>query len=256
VIDGERWQSMLEKTFFINFLIFSFIMFSCFFPTGFSATFSTLAFVFALPLALKSMARSATSTPILIGLLLFTWLGVSIFWSGVSVVEAVVYLLEYRIYFMLPVFVAALSIGPVDWQRWILFAVMAGCVVALIMSYGLAYGIVEIKGAHLSLANRIYHGFIMSVFYLLTLLLFRHSNCWERFLWGVVAIAIAYNVLFIEQGRTGYLQIIGITVLFIFLSFRRLHSFIMVAIFATGLLISFFSVEGFRSNVNETLHNV
>lgn len=256
MIDAGQQQTLGERIFFFNFGIFSFVMFSCLFPTGFSATFSTLAFVFALPLALKRMNRSATPIPIVVGLFLFGWLTLSILWSGVNVAEAVGYLLEYRLYFMVPIFVVALSMGPPDWQKWLLIAVMAGCAIALVMSFALAYGIVEIKGAKLSLANRVYHGFIMSVFYCVALLLFRHGKGWSRFLWAVLAGAAAFNVLFIEQGRTGYLQILGVTILLIFLSLRLRQACAAVAVVVAALFIGFSFVEEFRVNLTQTLHNI
>ncbi len=49
-VDKPWWLRFSERAFSFNFIAFSFVMFSCWFPTGFSATFSTFAFLFALPL--------------------------------------------------------------------------------------------------------------------------------------------------------------------------------------------------------------
>jgi len=49
-VDQPLWLRFSERAFSFNFIAFSFVMFSCWFPTGFSATFSTFAFLFALPL--------------------------------------------------------------------------------------------------------------------------------------------------------------------------------------------------------------
>lgn len=48
------WLRYSERAFAFNFIAFSFVMFSCWFPTGFSATFSTLAFFFTLPIFLSN----------------------------------------------------------------------------------------------------------------------------------------------------------------------------------------------------------
>ena len=105
------WVRYSERAFAFNFIAFSFVMFSCGFPTGFSATFSTLAFLFALPIFFYRFALIELSLVEKAGLLLFGWLTLSIVWSQTALLDSVGYLSEYRIYFMLPVFITALTLN-------------------------------------------------------------------------------------------------------------------------------------------------
>lgn len=229
-------------------------MFSCLFPTGFSATFSTLAFIFSIPLFLLNVRAILTPIPLLVGLTLFLWLAMSILWSDTEFNAAIKYLSEYRIYFMLPVFLVALLTGP-DRSRWLLIAVISGCSVALLASYALASGFIDNPHNKLSLANRIYHGFIMSVFYLIAISLARCCDGVLRIFWFFVALVVAFNVLFIETGRTGYLLISAVTLLFIFLILKRLY-LVGSIVCVIGLLVTgYLGIESFQTNVDLTVTN-
>ena len=65
------WVQYSERAFAFNFIAFSFVMFSCLFPTGFSATFSTLSFLFALPIFFYRISSVNLNLIELVGLLLF-----------------------------------------------------------------------------------------------------------------------------------------------------------------------------------------
>lgn len=230
-------------------------MFSCWFPTGFSAVFSTFAFLFALPLFFSRVDLANISLFEKAGLVLFAWLSLSIFWSEVGVLDSLGYLSEYRLYFMVPVFAAALVSLP-STQQWAFAAAVSGAVIALITSYGLALGFWQIEGANLSLANRVYHGFIMSALLLVSLLVARHTNGVFRITAVVVALSTAYNVLNIEIGRTGYLQVIAVTFIFVVLSFTRLQAAILTLVAAVALGTAYVSLDEFNSRLDQTLVNV
>lgn len=202
------------------FISFSFVMFSCSFATGVSATLSTLAFVFGLVLTIcagKKAFPILLTVPNLLGFLLFAWLAITIFWSQSPIAESLEALSEYRVYFMVPIFTVALMMTKTDAVH-ISIATMLGSLIALIASYALWLGWLEIEGAHLSLANRIFHGFIMAIFLAQALYWFLvRQNSWERAGWLALALMITFNVLGVEQGRTGYIQILGVW--FVFLVF-------------------------------------
>ena len=251
----SRWLRFSERAFSVNLVAFSFVMFSCWFPTGFSATFSTLAFFFALPLFFYRVDLASISLFEKIGLALFGWLLLSIFWSQAGVLESLVYLSEYRLYFMLPVFSAALLYLP-DTQKWTLHAAVIGAVIALITSYGLGFRWWQIEGAQLSLADRIYHGFIMSTLLLVALLAARNAVGVVRI--GAIGVAILtiYNVLNIETGRTGYLQVIAVSFIFLVLSFSRMQVAVLALIGAVTLVVAYLSLDQFNAQVDRTLNNI
>lgn len=249
------WVRWSELGFAFSFTAFSFVMFSCWFPTGFSAVFSTLAFVFAL-MIFSYQSNSVELLPFeIVGLLLFGWLGLSIFWSETTIIESLGYLSEYRFYFMMPIFIYVLSIHQ-KVRHWAFFAALTGAFVALVTSYGLGFGWWQIEGAGLSLGNRIFHGFIMASFLLASLLLARERTGWVRISAILVACAVTYNVLNVETGRTGYLQVIIVLLIFIVLSFSRL--WVMLCMLAVVFMItaSLIFVEKFQSRVFATFTNV
>jgi O-antigen ligase len=255
IVEQPLWLRFSERAFSFNFIAFSFVMFSCWFPTGFSATLSTFAFLFALPLFLYQADWATISLFEKIGLLLFGWLFVSMLWSQVGVLDSLGYLSEYRLYFMVPVFAAALFRLP-STQKWAFYAAVAGAVIALITSYGLGLGWWQIPGARLSLANHIYHGFIMSVLLLVALMVARYARGALRLAAILGSVLVAYNVLNIETGRTAYLQVVAVIIIFIFLSFSRLQALIVTLLMAAGCIIMYASFDQLNARVNQTLANV
>jgi hypothetical protein len=153
---------------------------------------------------------------------------------------------------MLPVFAAALLCLP-NTQKWALYAAVIGAVIALVTSYGLGLQWWTIKGIQLSLADRIYHGFIMSTLLLVALLVARNATGMIRIGATVVAVLTVYNVLNIETGRTGYLQVIAVSLIFVVLSFSRLQAAVLASIAALSLGIAYLSLGQFNAQVNHTL---
>lgn len=249
------WLRYSERAFAFNFIAFSFVMFSCWFPTGYSATFSTLAFYFALPIFFHRIRSVELNRFELAGLALFGWLLLSVIWSDAPVLESLGYLSEYRIYFILPVLISVLALNA-QTQRRAFTAAMLGAFIALITSYGLGLGWWQIEGANLSLANHIYHGFIMSSFLLACLLIARETQGLVRLLAGVVALLVAYNVLNVETGRTGYLQVVFVCLIFAVLTFSRIQAVLAVSAAVILFAVSYFSFDQFHNRVNQTVANV
>ena len=254
-VDQPWWLRFSERAFSFNFIAFSFVMFSCWFPTGFSATFSTFAFLFALPLFFFRVEWANISLFEKVGLALFAWLLLSVFWSEAGLLDSLGYLSEYRLYFMVPVFAAALLCMP-NTQKMALYGAVLGAVIALVTSYGLGLGWWKIEGAHLSLANRIYHGFIMSALFLVALVVARHTNGVFRVAAVVIALLTAYNVINVETGRTGYLQIIVVSFMFVVLSFNRLQAAILALVAAVAFGAAYVSLDQFNARVDKTLVNI
>jgi len=249
------WLRYSERAFAFNFIAFSFVMFSCWFPTGFSGTFSTLAFLFALPIFFYRIRSVELNRFEIVALALFGWLLLSVVWSDTSLLESLSYLSEYRIYFILPVLSVVLALNK-QTQSWTFGAAMLGAFIALITSYGLGFGWWQIEGAQFSLANRIYHGFIMSSFLLACLLIARETTGVIRGLFAVVALLVVYNVLNVETGRTGYLQVVFVCLTFAVLTFSRARLFLAVAFAVILFGASYLAFDRFHERVNQTLANV
>lgn len=250
-----NWFFYSERFFAFNFIGFSFVMFSCWFPTGFSATFSAFAFFSALPIFFYRL-RSITLTLVeRIGLLLFCWLSLSLFWSEGVFLDGVEAVMEYRIYFMVPVMTVALAENLETAYR-ALGAALLGAFIALISSFGLAGDWFQVDGAHLSLANRIYHGFIMAILLLFCLLYARENTGVIRWSFVLIALLTSYNVLNVEVGRTGYLQVMAICFLFAILGFSGYKALLAVLLTLILLGSSYVFLDKFRMRVNSTIENV
>ena len=72
----------------------------------------------------------------------------------------------------------------------------------------------------MSRGNHIYHGFIMSVAYFLALVMARESRGARRYLCLSFAVLVGMNVMVVENGLTGYLQVIVSTLVFVGLTFN------------------------------------
>ncbi len=249
------WLRYSERAFAFNFIAFSFVMFSCWFPTGFSATFSTLAFFFALPIFFYRIRSIELSQFELAGLVLFGWLLLSVIWSDAPILESLGYLSEYRIYFILPVLISVLALNEKT-QRWAFVAAMLGAFIALITSCGLGFGWWQIEGVEFSLGRRIYHGFIMSSFLLVCLLIAREASGVIRLIACVVALLVTYNVLNIENGRTGYLQVVSVFLVFSVSTFSRVQAALAVFAAVIFCVACYLSFDRFHDTVNRTLANL
>lgn len=249
------WVRVSERAFAINFICFSFVMSSCLFPTGFSATFSTLAFLFALPIFFYMVRFIELNRFEVAGLGLFGWLLASVFWSQSPTLQSLAYLSEYRIYFMLPVFISVLSLNRKT-QYWSFGAVLIGASVALVASYGLGLNWWRVEGAQFSLGNRIYHGFIMACFLLACLLIAREFEGKVRAIASVMALLVFYNVLNIEVGRTGYLLVFFVFGFFFCLTLSRTKVFLAFLGLIVVLGFSYLSFDQFQSRVQWTIGNV
>jgi O-antigen ligase len=250
-----RWLRFSERAFAFNYIAFSFVMFSCWFPTGFSGTFLTVAFLFALPIFFYRIRFVELNRFELAGLALFVWLLLSVLWSDVPVLESFGYLSEYRIYFIVPVLIAVLALNEKT-QRWAFAAAMLGAFIALVTSYGLGFSWWKIEGANHSLGGRIYHGFIMSSFLLACLLVARERTGIVRLLAASVALLVVYNVLNIETGRTGYLQVVFVCLTFAVLTLTRFQAVLTMAAAVIFLGVFYLSSERFHKQVNHTIANV
>jgi O-antigen ligase len=252
---NERFYRFSENAFAVNFIAFAFVMFSCWFPTGFSAVFSTFAFLFAVPLFINRYRERNFFGFELIGLTLFLWLALSILWSDGLISENFEFLFEYRFYFMLPVFISALSQNLFA-RRWAFYACLLGAFIAMVTSYGLGFEWWKIKGANLSLADRIYHGLIMSMFLFILLLVSREETGFVRWTSLTLAILTTLNILLIETGRTGYLQVVVVIILFILLTLSRAQSLGALIGFMLFLGSLYYSVDKFKDQIDLTVNNI
>lgn len=212
-----REVKAIDFCFSFFFVGFCFIISSCLFPTGFTSTSVLLAFLFACFILVRDW--SSQNLGLLkfekVGIFILGWLALSIFWSKAELVQCLEFLSEYRIFFITPIFGLVLT-RRVNTFNFGVIAFFSGAVVAIFASFFLSLGLIEVEGANNSLANRIYHGFIVSLAVLFSLSQFHFQS---RRVYKIVFLIIAclgcLSVIVIEDGRTGYMQIGAVALTYI-----------------------------------------
>ena len=244
-----------NKIFSFTFICFSFITFSSLFPTGFSTVSFLVAFIVALPVFFRRISEIKFNNYEVVGLILFLWISMSIFWSDVPALDSLAALSEYRLYWMVPIFSLVLTTDRRT-QRYTLIAGLLGAGVALFASWGIGLGWFVLPSGQNSLGDRIYHGFVMSVFLIACFCIARERYGFTRYFFLIVASLIFYNLVNMENGRTGYLLLITVTVVFAVLTFRGSNlvaAFLLTVVFC---VLSFKYLAGFHDRVTQTLDNV
>ena len=254
-IQGFVWVSYLEVASAVCLGIFAFLLVSSILPTGFVSLFSTLAFLFAVPAVFCQFRFELLTLYEKVGLILLLWLGVTMLWSHGDVSERFTALGEYRIFFLVPLVATVFRASP-SYVRYVLSAIIFGACVALVGSYGLAFDIIPSVNQKLSFANRIFHGFVMSHFYLFLLLVARDAKGWIRIFAMFLALATAYNVLNVEIGRTGYIQVLAVTVFFFLVSVPTRYSILVCLLAILGPLFMYGILDSFHDRIIMTIDNV
>ena len=248
-------NELQERCFLVLLCCFAFTMLAGFFKTGFPATFSTLAIVFASIIVFRNRSNFELSRAEKVGVLLFIWLSLSLTWSGVELLDSLNGLFEYRFFLLLPLLSNAIFFVSVKPEKVIISGV-CGALVALVFSYALGLDLVKIKGADNSLSDRIYHGFAMCLLliFFLSLLGDKRSKALNLIGWCIIAL-IVLNLTTIETGRTAILALVAIILVWAFLYSNVKTS---IVVLATPLMIGiiYISFDSFASVIGLTYENV
>lgn len=192
------------------------------------------------------------------GLLGIGLLGV--LWSQGDAPDVAQYLSKYAKLVLIPILVTVL-VDRRDRERG-LFAMAAGLALSLSLSYGLwvgllpaAYPLIGTPDNPTALKNYLTH----NVFMAFGVLLFAVS-AWDartvrwRFAWAALALLAAFNVLFMVQGRTGYLVLAALCLVTLFQLFRwrglALGLVLIVVTFSAAFTLS----PGFRERIDRAVN--
>lgn len=233
---------------------FAFIITSCLFKTFFSSFSSILVFLGSAYLCLKAGALGNQPLFNKIGMILFCLIFTSIFWSDNDLLQSLRFLSEYRSFLLIPL--VGFSFYIARSQSVLAACFVTGCIIALLFSYGLGLGLFKITGAELSLANRIFHGFLMSIFgYGLLVVGLNVDDNRLKFCVYLCAALSTYNIINIETGRTGYILTVVLGCLLIVLANRPVRALAGISILICSLLVAYFVFETFGSRVAYTVQN-
>lgn len=241
-------ESHFKNIFRILFLGFTFSIYSCLFPTGVSATFSSLTLVMAIFFILSNTNSYFWSNSSMIGYFLSFWLFISLTWSEGTLAKSFEAFFEYRFFLFLPILSIVLA-RDVLLRNFSLKAFYVACFIALSASYLIWFGVIKGSPFSFSLANRIYHGFIMSIFFGLLCLGAINGHGYKRILMIVVAVFVFFNVFFIETGRTAYLQMSVVLGFILLRVFGGRNLWVAIGIWMLGVCAIFFTSESFFDRV-------
>ena len=244
-----------NKIFSFSFICFSLITFSSLFPTGFSTVTFLVAFISAVPVFLHRISEIKLNNYEVVGLILFMWISMSIFWSDAPALDSLAALFEYRLYFMVPFFSLVLTTDRRT-QQHTLIAGLLGAGIALFASWCIGLGWIVLESGQNSLGDRIYHGFVMSVLLVACLCMARERYGFARYFFLIVSGLILYNLINMEDGRTGYLLLMTVSVVFAALTFRGSNLVVAFSLTVVCCVLSFKYLVGFQNRVTQTLDNV
>lgn len=235
------------------------ICIACFFTplsTSLMGIFSALAFlcwIFSghfISIGKYLVRYPATS----VSLLFFFFMCFAISWSPAEFIESLNTLKKYRELFLLPVFVSMLSLSQ-RYRTLAEFSFIAGCIVLMIISYGIAFGMVpEDRYGH-SIVFHITHNFFMAVLSFWSLH-YSFGSSKYRWVWLAVFILSIINIFYIAPGRTGMLVASCLMILFMFQRLSYRNCLIGIVLFCSAVTAIYYTSDNFAGRVEEVVFEI
>lgn len=189
-----------------------------------------------------------------IALILFLFMCLAITYSPVPFDQALETLKKYRELLLMPIVISLLSVS----QRYRDMAenmFVLGCILLMLVSYGMALGIFPEERYGHSVVFHITHSFFMAVlaFWSIHRCIDSHQY---RYLWVVVFLATVINIFYIAPGRTGML--VFLCLMFLFLYQRLSITHLLGGLILLGVLVSgfYFTSENFSGRLQEVTSEI
>lgn len=233
-------------------------------PAGFITTLSSLAFISSIIyfFDFKELKNQLTlTTAQKLSIIIFIYILLSISWSSADLSVSLEHVSEYRVFFMaLPCFLAYKAMGKNG--VIVIYSFFIGCLVSLVFSYLIYVDMWEVleNSEARSLANRIYHGFIMILMLGITWAALlrsdlRQSDYVIKFGGVALILLIIYNLFNIEIGRTAQVSFFCVCVLISWMIGRKY--IYLIAICTPLAIFVFYSIfPVFALRVDETSNEV
>jgi O-antigen ligase len=198
----------------LNKYIICSLILSIYFSTFLTIIFSILVFLIWIisnqfTLSLNCLKQNPV---ILYGLLLLSYLAISILYSSATWHQSIIGLSKYRellLLFILPAFFQSKLIRIKAWQT-----IVAASIITLLGSYSIYFGFFDyIQPDDPSIKNRITHSLLISFFAFYCLHKFTLQEKY-KIVYCILFILSTYNLFFIVAGRTGQLNFILLMLLF------------------------------------------
>lgn len=150
---------------------------------------------------------------VLVSTTLFVLFIVGVLYSSAQIDESLSYLKKYRELLFILIFVSLLKDNPKA-QENCLHSFIIGCIILLFISYGMHFSWLASAKYGNSLIHHIAHSFFMAIFCFWALHKTFDSHQY-RYLWAVIFLLGAINLLCVSPGRTGMLVFFVLMILFL-----------------------------------------
>ena len=232
---------------------------SCLFPTGVTTTSFWLAIILGFGFAVSQSHRGPVhdSEPyaIYFGYGLICYLALVSIAHGVDIHSLVTSLFEYRILFLIPL-VGSLLLQTERTRNLCLVAFFLGALIALAASYLIYFDILNFEDGRRSLANRIFHGFLMMSLFIFVAGL-RSTQKYAVVVFGLLLAMIVYNVLAVETGRSAYICQVIVGLYFLTCKFKSWVLRVIGLVLGVVLVILIGIVEpGFVSSLESSASSI
>lgn len=194
--------------------------------------------------------------PALCALLLLVWVALGLAWGEGSLAEGGLYLKKYSDLLLIPILVTVF-VDPRDRRRGLL-ALAAALALTLVLSYLLALGWLAPGGVLTGDADNptVFKRHItQNILMAFAALLFAELALEEtarhtRIVWAVLALGAALNVLFLVQGRTGYVVLAVLVLWFLYRILRWKGVGIAAGILAVAFAVAYQASDSFHTRVS------
>ncbi len=233
---------------------------ACFFTplsTSLLGLFSVLAALCWLAAgSFRTLPRDCHTHPALFfALLLFGFMCLAVVYSPAELPEALDALKKYRELLLLPIIVSLLAISSRA-RNSAQTSFLIGCIVLMLVSYGMALGLIpQLRYGH-SLVFHITHSFFMAVlgFWGLHRACAVHGS--RRILWLVICLAATVNLFYIAPGRTGMFVFLFLMLLFCWqrLSIvKAVSGLLLLCLITTAVYLT---SDNFSGRVSEVINEI
>jgi O-antigen ligase len=192
----------------------------------------------------------------LAALALFALCIVGLLWSIGSSADDLLFLRKYNNLLLIPILVTVFS-EEQDRRRGLL-AFGAALVVTLIASYGVAFGLIPTGGVITGAPDdptvfkwRIPHNILMAFACVLFAELARTTPGRARWAYAVLAVLAIINVVLMVKGRTGYVVLAGLTLLWIASNLRWKGLVAAIVLVVAGFTVVYQVSASFHARIKE-----
>ena len=235
------------------------LCFACFstpLSTSLTGTFSALAVLcwFVSGRFLSIVDGLLKFPAALISILFFTYMCIAIIYSPAGLSEGLNILKKYRELFLLPVCISMFSLSS-KYRELGEYAFFTGCVVLMVVSYCISFGMIPEQRYGHSIVFHITHNFFMAVLSFWSLH-YAFRSVRYRWLWLTIFLLCVINIFYIAPGRTGMLVFSCLMILFIFQRLSLKKSLAGLLLFCTALSAIYYTSDNFSGRIEEVISEI